>query len=493
MASQIPITISKSRYLSGLQCAKRVWTEQHARQLLPLIEPSTQATFDQGHEVGRLATQLFPGGLEVSPGPRRWADVTSATEKLLSQRRPLYEGGFVFQGAACRVDILVPVEANQWDVLEVKSSTSVKDVHLTDLAFQAYVLEGSGLQVRDYYLVHLDSAYVRSGELELEELFHKALVSEEVRHRLPEVADGLEEIRGVLEQQSRPEVSIGLHCDEPYPCPLKSECFGFLPEHNVLQLYGGRKKGFALLDRGVLELAAIPEDFELSDKQQLQLETVRSGEAHMDVAGIKAVLATLIYPVSFFDIETVSTAVPRFDNTRPYQQLPFLFSIHRIEEPGGEARHFAFQVTEEGDPRQEFMRAARTSLGERGSIVAYNASFESRVLVESSQVLPEVEPWALDATDRFVDLLVPFRSFLYYHPEQMGSASLKKVLPAVAKISYDELEIREGEQAGREYLRVMQPGFDPMERARVLRDLEAYCSVDTLGLVAIVDRLSSAT
>ena len=492
MNSGRQLTISKTRYLSGLQCAKRVWTEQHARQLLPDTDASTQARFDEGHDVGRLATQLFPGGLDISPGPRRWSEVASASDKALSQRRPLYEAGFVFDGAACRVDILVPVDQERWDVVEVKSSTSVKDLHLEDVAFQAFVLEGAGLEIRDYYLIHIDNSYVRQGELDVTQLFHRERITEPVRQRQLGVLGKLEAIRAILEQDSRPEVPIGRHCDEPYSCPLKNECWAYLPDHSVVELYGGSKKGFELLESGIVELADMPADVPLSDRQQVQVATVRSGQPFIDRPSIDSFLAKLTYPLNFFDIETFGVAVPPFDGVRPYQQIPFLFSIHRVEEPGVEARHFAFQVTSEGDPRPDFMRAATNSLGTHGSIISYHAAFESRVLVETATAYPEFEQWSLDATDRFVDLLEPFRAFHFYDPDQHGSASLKSVLPAVTGMSYDELEIQKGDEASREYFRVMRPGFDSVERARVLRELEAYCSLDTLGLVALVEHLKTA-
>ncbi len=492
MNSGSGLTISKSRYLSGLQCAKRVWTEQHARKLIPETDAATQARFDEGHEVGRLATQLFPGGLEISPGPRRWAEVVTATNKALSQRRPLYEPGFLFDGAACRVDVLVPVDQRRWDVVEVKSSTSVKDLHLEDLAFQAFVLEGAGLEIRDYCLVHIDNSYVRQGEIDITQLFHSEQVTEPVRQRRPSVPAKLELIRAILEQDSRPEVGIGSHCDDPYSCPLKSECWAFLADHSVVELYGGPKKGFELLDSGIVEIRDLPADVPLSAKQQIQVEAVRSGTPFIDRSSIDSFLATLTYPLNFFDIETFAVAVPPFDGVRPYQQVPFLFSIHRVGEPGAEARHFAFQVTSEGDPRPEFMRAVTNSLGAHGSIISYNAAFESRVLVETAAAFPEFQQWSLDATDRFVDLLEPFRAFHFYDPNQHGSASLKSVLPALTGMTYDELKIQKGDEASREYFRVMRPGFDSVERARVLRELEAYCSLDTLGLVAIVECLRTA-
>jgi len=486
-ASQI---LSKSRFLAGLQCPKKLWTEIHARELIPPVDAATQARFDQGHDVGSLAKKLFPGGLEIGPGVRQWDRVVADTRRALTQRRPLYEAAFRSGGAACRVDILVPVTGGRWDVMEVKSSTGVKDVHYSDLALQAFVLSGSGLQVRDYYVVHLDTSYVRNGDLDLQALFRRERVTDIVLERQKGVADRLEEMQGILQSETRPQTAIGRHCSDPYPCSLEPECWAFLPPASVFDLARGKKRGFDLLAMGITELENIPLATDLGTRQRIQLETVRSGEPHVDRESLRKFLAHLVYPLYFFDIETVGSPVPLFDQSRPYQQIPFLFSIHRLESRGQVARHYAYMFDGQGDPRPDFLRAARASLGTRGSIVAYNAPFEKRILRESAAaVLPELAEWAVALDPRFVDLLTPFGDFSYHHPDQLGSASLKAVLTPLTGMSYTDLEIADGEMASREYLRVISHGIDPMERARILRQLEDYCSLDTLGMVAILEKL----
>jgi hypothetical protein len=483
--------LSKSKYLSGLQCPKKLWTEVHARQRIPAVDSATQARFDQGHDVGSVAKGLYPGGLEIGPGVRRWDRVVADTQRALTQRRPLYEAAFRSGGAACRVDILAPVGTDQWDVLEVKSSTGVKEVHLADLALQSFVLEGSGLRIRDYFLVHLDTSYSRSGDLDSQTLFHRQRVTDEVAERRQNVASDLERMQQVLGSGSCPEITIGKHCNEPYGCALKPECWAFLPPSNVFDLTRGRQRGFELLARGIEDLKDIPVTSDLTVEQRIQLEAVRQGEPHVDSKALRTFLRGVSYPTSYFDIETMGPAIPLFDKSRPYEQIPFLFSIHRIEGPGQRARHFAYMYGGQEDPRPDFLRAARTALGDFGSIVAYNASFEKRILRESAaSVLPELEDWAVGLKDRFVDLLAPFQKFAYHHPDQQGSASLKRVLPPLTGMSYADLEIADGSTASSEYLRVISTEVDAIERAEVLAQLEDYCSLDTLGMVEVVEKLA---
>ena len=489
-AAQEPIT--KSNFVSALQCSKRFWIERCATQLLPRPTAAVQARRDEGRKIGELARQLFPGGIELRGSGDDWGEIVSQTRSALARRSPIFEAGFAHRDSACRIDILNPGDDGHWEVYEVKSSTGVKDRHLDDLAFQAHVIEGGGLEIERFYVIHLDAGYVRRGHLDPRKLFDLEEVTESVLERKARVVDLLIEQREISRLGRAPEVDIGPHCDAPHECPLKAHCWEFVGPGSVLELVGGKVKGFELLSRGVAELAEIRRPGELSPKQRLQVEAARSGTPYVDRSAVERFLAGLVHPLSFLDIETFSSSIPPFDNTSPYQQIPFMFSIHRVAEPEANARHFAYHVPPGIDPRPDFVRALANTLGQRGSVIAYNASFENRVLLDAAREVPGFEAWSADLTDRFVDLLQPFRAFDLYHPAQRGRTSLKRVLPAFTDFSYDELEIRDGETASREFLRISQPDADPVERARLLRQIEAYCSLDTLGMVALVERLRVA-
>ncbi len=323
MSRRLPQTLSKSRFLSGLQCPKRLWTEVHARNLLPPVDPSTQARFDQGNAVGVLAQKLFPGGLEIGPGVRRWGRVVEDTRRALALRRPLYEAAFRHAGAACRVDILVPVDDDRWDVVEVKSSTSVKPIHVADLALQATVIEASGLAVRSYQLAHIDTDYVRRGALDLGSLFRLEDLTERVRERCSTVDQELASMQEVLASEDRPRIPVGRHCLDPYRCPLHEECWSFLPPISVFDLVGGPQLAFERLDADIIEACDLPDSAVANERQRIQLESLRTGSPHVDGAALARFLDRLEYPVSYFDIESFA---PRFHpTTRPGPTNRFLF------------------------------------------------------------------------------------------------------------------------------------------------------------------------
>lgn len=489
MDRRTPAAVSKSRYVSGLQCDKQLWTQVHARESIPPIDPATQAIFDQGTEVGQLATKLFPRGIEIGRKEFRWKLVVPATQKALSQRRPLFEAAFRAGGAACRVDVLDPVEDDAWDLYEVKSSTSLKDVHYNDVALQAYVLQKAGLEIRNCYLTHINNQYVRSGPLEISALFVHQDITEQVNARLSSIESSLEHMVEVLELDENPQVPIGPHCNTPYACPLIARCWSYLPRQNVLTLSGGKKKGFALLDRGITNLGAIPATFAVTSKQSIQIEAARANRPHVEIEAIRGFLSELSYPVYYFDIETIGPAVPRFDGTSAYQQIPFQYSLHVVDSPEESPRHYSFLAEGSDDPRPEFLDHLHNSIGLQGSVVVYNAGFEKGILEASTLAWPKHADWVKDFLERFVDLLAPFRAFHYYHPDQLGSASIKTVLPALVGNSYKGLAISAGQTASLEFTRITYGLIDAAERLQVREQLEAYCAQDTMAMVEIVNKL----
>jgi hypothetical protein len=244
-----------------------------------------------------------------------------------------------------------------------------------------------------------------------------------------------------------------------------------LPESDVTTLYRGGAKGFKLLKDGVSALENIPYDFSLTNNQEIQRQAARTGKPHVDKPAIASFLNRIKYPVSFMDFETFGTAILLFDGLRPYQQVPFQFSLHVQRSRGSELEHHKFLAEGLNDPRLEFMRQLRDAVPEKGSVVAFNAPFELARLKECADLLLEYQPWLMDVRRRIVDLLVPFRGFRYYHPKQNGSASMKAVLPALTGLGYDQLAIQDGGMASLEFLRVTLMDVSDDERRHVRRDL----------------------
>jgi hypothetical protein len=482
--------ISKSKYLQGLQCSKLLWFSYNARDKIPPYDAATQAVFDQGHKVGELAKSLFPGGIEIGGNHADFDEAVRRTSESLNLRKPLFEPAFRHGNAYARADILVPVRSDLWDIVEVKSSTGVKDVYLHDMALQKYTYRGAGLDVRKCELLYIDSEYERVGEIEPAKLFAKEDVTQRVDALLPTVESNLENMLEVIRLGNYPGVSIGPWCSDPYDCPLMDICWNFLPGRSVFDLSRIGKKGFELLKKGIVDVADLPPDFRPSAAQAIQIKAFETGRPQVRKTAIREFLSDLVYPLNFLDFETFATAIPLFDHVRPYQQIPFQFSLHIVRTPGADPEHHAFIAEGKNDPRKDVLSTLIPVLGRSGSIVSYNASFEKRILSEACAVYPEYSAACESAGRRFIDLLAPFRSFYYYHPDQKASASMKEVLPALTGQGYGNMEIADGGTASREYLRVTFGAVPGDEKTSVRKQLDRYCGLDTSGMIAIVDALA---
>jgi len=484
------VMLSKSRYLNGLQCPRLLWIASNEPDRIPEPDAATQHIFDQGHLVGELAKKLFPGGIDVLA--KDFMTNIAMTKDLLRQRRPLFEAGVLSGKIYSKADILNSVNEDEWDIIEVKSSTSVKEVNLHDVSFQKMCWEDSGLKIRKCFLAYINNQYVKNGEINPADLFALQDISDEVIAAGEGIRDRITQMLEVIGAPVCPEVTIGQHCSNPYDCPL-TECWNGLPEHNVFTLYYGGKKSHELYRSGVFDIADIPAGYKLNDKQHIQRACVISSTPYMDKNAVRQFLADLQYPLYFLDFETIGTAIPLFDGTRPYQNIPFQFSLHVQETASGEVRHFAFLVEGRRDPRPELMASLSKIIGNSGSVVAYNKSFEEGVLKDLGNAFLEYASWTANVVSRLVDLIVPFRGFSYYHPAQKGSASLKSVLPAITGHGYEEMPIASGDDASLAFLSITFEDVAAEEVARIREELLAYCALDTGGMVRIVERLRELT
>jgi len=482
--------ISKSKFLSGIQCPLLLWTQYNDKGLIPPTDPGTQYVFDMGHTVGDLAKQLYPDGIEVPGGnDRPDLDATvAATRELLPLRRPIFEASFLSDEPGgrryLRADVLVPAADGAWDLVEVKSSTRVKDINVWDVAFQAGALENAGLVLNRLYLMHIDTSYVRQGAVEPNRLFRAEDITDHARALMPRVPDMFARYAAVI-RGPRPEVPIGPHCRDPYHCALLDVCWRDLPEHNVTSFVRVGRRAFEWLEAGLSLVTDVP-DRDLIATQRIQKAAVAAEQVHVDKKIVAKLLEELEYPLWHLDFESLNPAVPLFDGTRPFQQVPFQFSLHVQESPGAEPRHIEYLSTTKDDPRPGLVEALR-AIGPRGTVLAFNCAFEAQVLAALGAAYPEHTAMTDDLRTRLRDLADPFRTFAVYHPAQRGSYSLKAVLPALTGGGYDDLVIADGQAAGREWMRaVYGNGVSPEEKEATMTALRAYCGRDTQAMVEIL-------
>ncbi len=475
--------LTKSKYIHGLACPRFLWMEVHEKDKLPEVDKVTQHRFDQGHLVGEMAKECFPKGIDLAG--LEFKENIDQTRKAVKERKIIFEAGVQFKNLFSRADILVPVGQDEWDIVEVKSSAQVKPEHSHDLSFQRFTCEQAGLNIRHCVLMHINNQFVKKGKINPQEFF----IQENITTEVDEAAKGIQErIESMLRLIASPTFSekIAGGCTQPGVCILE-DCWKHLPEHHIFDLYDGRKRITELFEQGILALKDIPDSVKLNEKQKIQRDCVRNGKPHIHRDGIKAFLSTLQYPLSYLDFESFSTAIPLFDNLKPYQQVPFQFSLH--VDYGQTVEHFGFLADGVEDPRKDFIQALQKFLPASGKVVVYNATFEKTVLNKLAEVYPEYKEWVNQVVSRFVDLLIPFREFHYYHPDQKGSASIKDVMPVITGNGYKGLEINKGDSAGVSYLGVTFQKVPASEKEKVRKDLEVYCGQDSEGMMWIVREL----
>ena len=484
--------LSKSQYLKGLQCPKALWLYRHQPDLATPVSELKQWIFDSGHEVGIVAQSYFGDGLLID---EPYYEIDKAIETTVNGVSDGQE--VIFEAAACsddgaysKIDIFQNVDGKRsWNLIEVKQSTGVKDYYLDDIALQRYAFTGAGYDVRKSILMHLNRDYVRFGDLDPQQLFILEDCTKLAESRMTMVPPNLADLFKAVNQAEEPQIPIGRHCKNPFDCDFKDYCWQNVPEYSVFNVFGGAKLD-SLLAMNVIDVADIPDSFPLTDRQRKDINAHQTPKAYADKASIRNFLGSLVYPLYYLDYETIFPALPLFDNSSPYQQIPFQFSLHIQRSPGGNLEHIDFLHTDSTDPRPNFVKALIGNCGSQGSVVVYNKGFESRINRELGATYPLYSSALADINSRMVDLMAPFKSKHLYHPKMLGSASIKKVLPAfVSELSYDGMEISDGDMASRKYQMCLKGKVSEAEKEIIYRDLLRYCEMDTYAEVKLVEKL----
>lgn len=484
--------LSKSRYITGLQCSRRLWLGWHDPE--PRSEPKPGTILAVGTDVGIAARLLVPDGILVEEGPEQHVEAIERTRQLIANGAvpAIFEAAFAFDRVLIRADILERLPRGEWRLAEVKSTTRVKPEHLQDLAIQAYVIAGSGLDVQEMQLVHVDTGYIRGENgIDWQAYFDRDDVTAEVRELLPAVAERVVEMHAILGMPTVPEVRPSGHCYSPFPCEFWDRCTADKPSDWVIYLPRLRSSRFAELDAdGVESMQDIPPDFPLTLGQRRVVDAVVSGQEFIS-DGLPEALTALGPPASYLDFETFSPAIPVYAGTHPYERIPFQWSMH-YDDGAGIVRHFEFLADGDVDPRREFAETLIEAISRTIGSIAVYSPFEATVLRGLAAFLPDLSGPLFAAIDRMVDLLPIIRSHVT-HPEFLGSNSIKVVAPAlVPGFTYDDLDqVGDGNDASAVFYRLASDRPLPdADRARYRRALLTYCGRDTLALMYVHRRLS---
>ena len=489
MASHL---LSKSSFIKGLQCEKHLFLYKYHYNEMDELSHMQKAIFKRGTNVGELAQKLYPGGIIAAEGdPPNYENAIRKTKELIDNgTKVIYEAAFLFNEVLSIADIVV-IEKGGAKIFEVKSSTSVSETYLNDASLQYYVISGLGMRVKDFSIIYINNQYVRKGNLNIQELFTTESVLKFIMPLQKSVKENINRFKKVLLRKEMPNIDIGEHCYNPYTCGFFNYCRKHIPDNSIFDFSGMHlAKKYELYREGIISLKDVPKDYQLNKNNQIQLEVYKTNKPVIDKKAIKAFVSDLKYPLYFMDFETFQPAVPLFINSKPYQQIPFQYSVFLKKDKKSKTEHFEFLGEPGEDPRERFIENLLNVTKGKGDVLTYNRSFEVTRLNEIARDFPEYA----DEIEKFIlrikDLMIPFQKKYYYAPEMKGSYSIKAVLPAlVSELSYDNLEINDGGLASIAY-ESLQSETDLMVIAEIKQQLLEYCKLDTFGMVRILEELN---
>lgn len=490
--------LSKSRLLAYRQCHRRLWLEVNRPDLR---EDSGAIASRTGQQVGDVARRLYDpksSGVVIDLKAGGPDAALAQTAEALKEGRRVFEGALLAGGALIYADVLVPAKRAGkagWRLVEIKSSTDVKETYQDDIAIQAFVAKEARVKLHSVSVAHIDNAFVYKGDGDYDGLLVEKNLTKETLARRRKVKHWIGEANSVL-KGAEPAVRTGRHCNEPYECAFQDYCRGKEPQArhpaSILPRVQAKALRALLQENPAIDLADIPDD--LLNERQLRIKKhTLSKTAFFDRAGAASDLARHKPPAYFLDFETISFPVPVWKGTRPYQQVPFQFSVHYLRKDGP-VEHHDFLDLSGDDPSRSFAEALVERCGSRGPVLVYNATFETARIRELAERFPRLRKALLAINKRVVDLLKVAEE-RYYHPDQQGSWSIKRLLPTIAPdLRYDQLDgIQDGGMAMEGYLEATAPLTSPTRKLQIEGQLRAYCMLDTYAMVRIWQHFSGRT
>ncbi len=486
--------ISKSQFIRGSQCPLNLWFYRNRKDLIPEVDPETQETFDVGNEIGELAQQYFGDGELITN--KYWdidGGIDSTNKCIEAGAEIIFEATarHPVDGSYSRIDILKKLPSGKWLLIEVKSTTKVKDTHFEDVGFQYHVFNGAGFEIDQCYLMHVYNEYERDGDLNIKELFILEEITECVQDRQEIISQQIAQLTESASQSISPKETIGHKCFSPYQCDFYHHCWKGVPEYSIFNVISKKKAEEVYSLTNSYEIQDIPEHYLPSGNKRLEINCFLNQQEIYEKELVDDFLSELQYPIHFLDYETISDAVPMFDKSRPYQQIPFQYSLHVIEQPGGKIKHKEFLHQETSDPRLPFILSLIEMIHLSGSILVWNQSFEKACNTGLADAFEEYADALHGINDRIVDLMLPFQKRWVYSSKQRGSHSIKAVLPAYFDKSYQDLNIQSGGIASLYYKHFHKSKFDG-DLNSLWSDLYEYCKQDTQSMVDIFQFLENS-
>ncbi len=487
------VKLSKTDFTKGKQCPKALWLKYYQPELKPNFDDKARNILETGEEINELARSYFKGG--VNAAIDEYFDIRKAeefTKDLISKNHQIIFEATAIDGSDnshARIDILQKNEGQKsWNLIEVKGSTSVKDYHIDDLSFQYHIFTKAGYKIDKCLLMLINNKYQLNGAINPQEFFKFEDISDKVLEKQNEIEAKKQELIETLNNQNQPNIKIGNKCFKPFDCEYKSYCWQNIPNYSIFNVATRKKIAEIIVDEiGSYEVNDIDVSNYEKGIKELDIICYQENKTHIDKEKLSEFVSDLKYPLYFLDYETFQLPIPIFQRVRPYQQIPFQFSLHIQEKPDQELSHFEFLHQEKSDPRKDFIQSLVNNCGDNGSIIVYYEPFEKSRNKELARDFPEYSKPLLNLNERIIDLMVPFKKKYIYSPKQESSNSIKKVLPAFTDLSYQNLEIKSGGDAMDIYADFIKGKINLDQK--LTKNLLEYCKLDTYAMVELLQTI----
>lgn len=485
--------ITKSKFMQARRCPKMVYMELNHPE-----EAKNKKSTSLGTFFGKEARKMLKSQTTIhNDTPEKMAEYTTAA--INKGFHTIAEASFISDDLFCSCDVfrIINLEDKIAEIYEVKSTTEYHDNHILDIAFQTYILEACGWNVQNAYIITVDSSYVNEdGEMDINKVFKKNDVTDKVISEMLYIPEEIKRVRKILEDSSaiEPETNLGNHCKCGFECPFLDHCVKSL-DSDVFNLGSIRfTTKVKLYNNGVKTYDDIinrADEFKIAESSVIQAKSHLTGDDIIDKEKIKNFLHCFKFPLYFLDFESFQMAMPKWKDSAAYQQIPFQYSLHKMNS-AGKLTHMEFLGEPDVDPRRAIALSLCENIKNKGTILAYNSGFEKTRIKELAALFPDLRKKLLRIAERIEDLMVPFQKRWFYKAAQNGSYSIKAVLPALypfdPRLDYHKLNIvHNGTEAMTEYCNL--GAYPEEERKLTIEALLSYCELDTYALVLVYEYL----
>ncbi len=489
--------LTKTKITSGIQCEKKLWYDFHEPK-----NTNDNFIFHIGNRFGKVIRDNYGKGLDLSNIKDTKIALRETNKAILSMdTNIIYEAAFLYLDTLIRIDVLIR-EKDCWQLLEAKSSTKLKDEHIPDIAIQSFIVKSCGINLTKIKLIHINPDFIYKGDENYKNLIKEIDVTEAVCLREEGVLNHINNFRKFGQKNfSCPKVEIGDHCKKPHDCDYQDRCKFLKPKSDKVsyEILPNKPKKLVkyCIENKIKTLEDVPTG-KLSDKHRI-IQTAHKNNKEWINGELKAELNKYNWPFYFIDFETINQGVPIINDTKPYDQLPFQWSVHKWDAPDDELKlsdSKSFLDFDSQDIELKFIESLLSETGDKGTVFAHNAATEINVLkrLKKKEICKHLTSKIDALISRIEDTLSMVKKN-FYHPIMSGSYKIKKIIKCIpTSFSYEEEgSVKDGTEAQLSWFICTDPNTKKKEKPKQIELLEEYCAKDTLALYYLIKYLIEKT